>query len=103
AAGGGGGGAHRRGGGGEPLALAARQVGAALLERRVVALRQALDELLGARLPRRPRDLLERRGLLAGRDVVADRPAEQEALGQNHGHVAAQVDLVELADVVVVD
>ena len=69
----------------------------------VVALRQPLDELLGAGLPGGPDDLLEGRAGLAGRDVVADRAAKQEAVLQHHAHVAAQMHLVQLADLVVVD
>src|SRR5262249_59643561 len=62
---------HQRARNCEALALSARQIGPTLLQRGVVALRQPLDQLLGSRLARRPRDLLERDRWIPVADSVA--------------------------------
>src|SRR6266568_1791780 len=94
---------HQRARDREALALPAGQVRPALLEHRIIALRQALDELLGAGLARRPHDLLEARARLAGADIVADAAAKQEVLLQHDPEMAPEMDLVDLAHLVAVD
>ena len=89
----------------EPLALARRELRAALAERRVVALRLALDELVGAGDARG----LAHRGVVASghrvADVLADRRAEEQVLLQRDARRArrrlasskpADVDAVDL-------
>ena len=66
----------------EPLALAGRELGAALAERRVVAERQLLDELVGARDARRRAHRLVDRVRHRVADVLADRGAEEQVLLQ---------------------
>src|SRR5262249_7726289 len=72
--------AQQRAGDREALLLPAREIHAALLERRGVALRQVLDKFVGAGRLGRFDDLLERGVGPGGGNVVAHRAAEQENL-----------------------
>ena len=74
----------------DELALAGRQLRAALADRRVVAVLERRDELVGADGARRGADLLERRVRAAEGDVLGDRAAEQEALLRDDAELAAQ-------------
>ena len=80
----------------DPLRLAAREPQAALADPRVVAEREALDELVRVRELRRPDDarLL---GLVAEGDVAADRVVEQVALLEHEADVPAERAVVERA------
>ena len=89
----------QRAGDGDALALAAGEIGAALLDDRVVALRQLGDELVGAGEPRRLHHQRARRGGIGQRDVLVDRAVEQHVLLQHDADLAAQPGRVELGDV----
>ena len=89
----------QRAGDGDALALAARQVRAALLDHRVVALRQLGDELVGAGEPRRLHHQRPRHRRIAERDVLVDRAVEQDVLLQHDADLAAQPAGIELGDV----
>ena len=93
----------QRAGDGQPLALAAGQVGRAFLDPGLVALRQALDELLGAGEPGRPHRVLEAEAGTPGEDVVLDGAAEQEVVLQHHAEALAQMAQVDLAQIRAVD
>ena len=87
----------------ESLALAAGQIGRPFVDVRLVAARQPVDEFLGAGEPRRPDDLVEGRVRLGGRDVLADRAAEQKILLQHDAKAAAEMAHVVFAHVDAVD
>ena len=89
----------QRAGDGDALALAAGEIGAALLDDRVVALRQLGDELVGAGEPRRLHHQRARRGGIGQRDVLVDRAVEQHVLLQHDADLAAQPGGIELGDV----
>jgi hypothetical protein len=72
----------------DALALAARQALAALADQRVVAQRQAQDELVRVGGARRGDDLLARGVGLAVGDVLGDGAEEQEGLLQHQADVA---------------
>ena len=94
---------QQRAGDRDPLALAARQRVAALADDGVVALRQRVDELVGAGGASRRPDLLERRVGAPVGDVVADRGREQERLVEHDADLGAQAVEREVAHVVAVD
>ena len=83
----------------QPLALAARQVAGVFLQQGVVALWQALDELVGAGGLGGGHDLLEAGIGARHRDVLAHAAAEHEVVLQHHADAAAQVGEVDFADV----
>ena len=89
-----------RAGDGDALALAAREVGAALLDHRVVALRQLGDELVGARRACAIA-ITWARGMagFAEGDVVVDGAVEQQVLLQHDADVAAQPGRIDLGEV----
>src|SRR5271168_437338 len=67
----------------QALALAARKIGAALLDHRVVALGQLVDELVGSRQTRHLDHLRARHRGLGERDVFVHSAVEQKALLQD--------------------
>src|SRR6185503_12368378 len=71
---------------GDSLLLAARQLHAALTDRRLVAVRQAHYELVEVSQAGRLLNLLLRAAVLAEGDVVADRVVEQHGVLRNHGN-----------------
>ena len=73
-----------------PLLLAARQLQAALADRRLVAQRQRHDEVVDARQPRRLLDLLAGAVGPAVADVVEDRVVEQHGVLRHHADRRAQ-------------
>ena len=83
--------------------LPAREVGRALLDVGLVAVRHALDEFLGAGEARRAHRVGQRQPRTAGDDVVADRAAEQEIVLQHHAEALPQVPQVDLAQIGAVD
>ena len=95
--------ADQRAGDRETLPLAARQVCRALLDKGLIAARQALDELLGAGEPRRLHDFLETRIGLGGGNRLTDRAAEQKVLLQHDTEAGAQMIDIDLAQIVAVD
>ena len=70
---------------------------------RVVAVRQAEDEIMHLREPRRVLDLVLRRARPAIGDVVADRVVEQHGVLRHHADRRAQAVLREVAQIVAVD
>ena len=88
-----------RAGDGDALALAAGEVGAALLDHRVVAVRQLGDELVGAGEPRHRDHLRARHGGIGERDVVVDRAVEQQVFLQHDADLAAQPAGIDLGDI----
>ena len=94
---------HQGPGDGDPLPLAAREIGAALLDHRVVALRQLGDELVRARESGRlHHDHARHRGI-AKRDVLVDRAVEENVLLQHDADLPAQPSGIQLGDVDAVD
>ena len=87
----------------EQLALAGRQLHAALADLRVVAVLERLDERVGADRAGRGADLVVGRVRAAERDVLADRAAEQERLLGHDPHLRAQRLGGDVAQVVAVD
>ena len=87
----------------EPLALAARQIGAALLDHRVIALRHPRDELVCARHLGGGHDLVDRQRGVGERDVLAHRAVKQHVLLQHHADLAAEPRWVDLRDVDPID
>ena len=73
------------------LALAARQLHAALADDGVVAVLERLDELVGVRDAADPLDLVERRVGLAVADVLGDGAVEQEVVLQHDAELLAVV------------
>jgi hypothetical protein len=88
---------------GRPLALPARQAQAPFAHHRVVAARQARDEVVGARCARRRLDV----GVTGARapvgDVVPYRLGEQEALLERDADLAAQGVQGHVPDVMAVN
>ena len=74
----------------QPLLLPAGDVGAPLLDPGVVAVGEALDELVGAGLAADLGALLFRGVLLAPAEVVQDGAGEEDVLLQHHRHLLAQ-------------
>ena len=94
---------QHRAGDGEALALAGRELRAALAQQRVEAVLLALDELVGAG---DPRGLAHRLVVGLGHrvaDVLADGGAEQQVLLQRHGDLRPQALHLEVAQVALVD
>src|SRR5262249_25510853 len=87
----------------DTLALAARERDAALADHGVVALRQALDELVRLRGPRSLLHLVLRELTATERDVVADGGAEEERILRDHADLASQRRERDVADVHAVD
>ena len=83
----------------QPLALAARKIGAALLDHRVVALGQLVDELVGARQTRHLDHLRARHRGLGEGDVLVDGAIEEQALLQDDADVPAQPSRIDLAQI----
>ena len=75
----------------QPLALAAGEVGRALLDHRFVAVRQTLDELGGACQPGGVHRVGQGQAGTAGQDVFRDGAAEQEVFLQHDAKVATQM------------
>ena len=71
----------------EPLPLAARQIGGTFLQHRRIAVRQALDEFVGAGELRRPHHLFKRCRRLCHRDVFAHGAAEHEIFLQHDANL----------------
>ena len=94
---------HQGSGDGNALALTAREVGAAFVDRRIVSMRQVEDELVGAGELRRPDDRLHRDAGVGQRDVFANRSVEQEVFLQDHADLAAQPRCVDEGEVDAVD
>ena len=94
---------HQGAGDRQALPLAAGQVGRAFLDQRLIAVRQALDELRGAGQPGGMDRVRQRQAGAAGQDVFRDRAAEQEVLLQHHAEVAAQMRQVDVAQIDAVD
>src|SRR5207237_4511980 len=86
----------QRAGDRETLPLAARQVCRALLDKGLIAARQALDELLGAGKPRRLHDFLETRIGLGGGNRLTDRAAEQKVLLQSDNEAGAEMIVIDI-------
>jgi hypothetical protein len=82
---------QQRAGDGDALALAARQALAALAHQRVVALRQAQDEVVGMGGAGGGDDLVAGGVGLAVGDVLGNGAEEQEGLLQHQADVAAVV------------
>jgi hypothetical protein len=72
----------------DQLPLPGREQRASLADARLVAVRQALDELARARERRRGAQLVVRRGEAAVADVLGDRSREQERLLEHDAEVA---------------
>ena len=87
----------------QPLALAARQVRRTLFQHRRVAVRQPLDEFVGAGELGGAHDIVQRRGRLGHRDIFAHRAAEQKILLQHHADLGAQMSEIELLQILPVD
>ena len=75
---------------GDALALTAGEIGAALLDHRVIALRQLGDELVRAGEPRRLHHHHPRHRGVAERDIFVDRSVEQDVFLQNDADLPAQ-------------
>ena len=75
----------------DALALAARQLHAALADDRVVLLLEPLDELVGVRDAADFADLFERRVRTAVADVLGDRAVEQKVVLQHDAELRAVV------------
>ena len=86
-----------------PLALPARQRVAVLADLGAEAVREPVDELLGAGEPSRAPHLLHRRVGIGERDVVAHRAGEEERLLEHDPDVAAEVVEPQVAHVDAVD
>ena len=85
------------------LLLAARELQAALADRRLVALRQGHDEVMDARQPGRPLDILARAVGPAVADVVVDRVVEQHRVLRHHADRGPQAVLRHLTDILAID
>ena len=85
------------------LALAARQLHAALADDRVVLLLEPVDELVGVRDAADRPDLLEGRVRAAVADVVADGAVEQEVVLQHDAELRAVVAQPDRREVAAVD
>lgn len=79
-----------------PLPLA--QIAAPLRQRCLVALRQAMDELIGVRQPRRRHHFLIAGLQTAVSNIVPNRAAKQHRLLQRHTNLPPQSRLVNLAN-----
>ena len=88
---------------GQKLALALAQVAAALRKLRLVALRQAVDELVRVGQLRRRDDLFIRGVQPPVADVLHHRRDEEVRVLQHDAQLAAQIVLLHLADVHPVD
>src|SRR5208337_2773656 len=87
----------------EPLSLSAQEVGRSLLDQRLIAVRHALDEFLGAGQAGRPHGVVQRQPGTTGDDVVSNGAAEQEVVLQHNAQAAAQVAQVDGAQFGAVD
>ena len=94
---------HQRPGDAQPLALAAGDVGAALGDRRLQALRHGLDEVAGLGDLERVPQLLVGRVRVAVPEVARDRAGEQVGLLRHQADPAPQHLGGEVADVDAVD
>src|ERR1700730_9568306 len=88
---------------GDALALAAGEIGRALLDPRLITLGQTFDELLGACEPGRAHGVLEIEARPPGQDVVLHGAAEEEVLLQHDAEALAQMPQVDLAQIRPVD
>src|ERR1035437_522577 len=87
----------------QPLALAAGEIGAALAQHRVVALRQSADEFIGFGGACRSFDLGPRCVGAAIGNVLGDRQREQKRLLEHQGDLAAQARQPHIAQVLPID
>ncbi len=87
----------------DPLALAARQLDAALADQGRVSVRQRHDEVVRLRASRGLADLLIRRIRLSVRDVLADGAMKEHRLLRHHRDRGAQRLERHLADVLSVN
>ena len=87
----------------DALPLAARQPDAALADDRVVALLEALDELVAVRDAAHRSDLLARGVRLRVGDVLGDRAVEEEVVLQHDPEMLAVVAQLDRGEVVAVD
>ena len=95
--------ANERAGNGESLALATREIGAALPEACVIAVGQLFDELPRVRLNRRGEEFLARRVAATVGDILCHGAAEQDGLLKHHADLRAQRIESERANIVPVD
>src|SRR4051795_2561562 len=87
----------------DQLTLAERQPGTAFAELRLVAILEALDELVGADGARSGLDVLSRRAGAAERDVLDDRSGEEESLLRDDAELPPQRRLRGVAKIGAVD
>ena len=90
---------RERAGDGDALTLAAREVGAALLDHRVVALRQLVDELVGAGEAGDLDHPRARHRRIGEGDVLVNGAVEQQVLLQHDADVAAQPRRIDMAQI----
>src|SRR5215467_4856281 len=83
----------------DTLALAARQVGAALAHDRVVSLRQLDDEIVRAGELRRGHNLMHPQGWIGERDIVADGSVEQHIFLEHNADLTAQPSDIDDAQI----
>src|ERR1700733_11443369 len=94
---------HQGPGDGDALTLAAREIGAAFLNHRVVALRQLGDEFVRAREARRVHHHYAWHGGIAERNILVDGAVEKKVLLQHDPDLPAQPTGIELGGVDAVD
>ena len=87
----------------QPLTLAARELHAAIADRRIVPAGQTMDELIGARQRGGGFDRARIGPRHAVADVLCDRPREQRRVLLDSREVTAEPDRVEAADVMAAD
>src|SRR5258706_6185068 len=88
---------------GNALTLTAREQDAPIADRRVIALRQLEDELVRSRQGGGFDDALHRHCRVGERDVVADRPVEEEILLENDADLTSQPRDVDHREIDAVD
>ena len=95
--------AQQRPGDRQALALAARQIDAALADQRLVAVRQLQDEVMRVGVARGGFELGLGRIRLAEAQILLDRAVEQIGVLVHHGDLAAQRLGIEGADILAAD
>jgi hypothetical protein len=76
-------------GNGDPLPLSSRQAATALADDGIIALGKLENELVRAGQRRGRYDTFGREGRVRQRDIVPDRPVEQDVVLQDHADLAA--------------